>query len=131
MQHQVAGRKAISKRAPQHLCLLGALTVTDDVVRVSLERNVRTGPRHPHVERVVQEQIRQQGTDNSALRRSCRARDDAAVLHLYRRLQPAFDVEQHPWTTRMMPDRLEQQLPIDAVEGRGDRLPITAIILTM
>jgi hypothetical protein len=39
--------------------------VTDDVVRVSLERNVRIGPRHPHVERVVQEQIRQQGTDDA------------------------------------------------------------------
>jgi len=26
---------------------------------------VRIGPRHPHVERVVQEQVRQQGTDHS------------------------------------------------------------------
>src|SRR5215510_16188848 len=64
----------------------------------------------------MQEQIRQQGTDNSSLGRSRRARDDASVLHLHRRLQPAFDVEQYPRTIRMMTDCFEQQLPIDAVE---------------
>src|SRR6516165_935815 len=64
----------------------------------------------------IQEQVRQQGTDDSALRRSCRARDDAAILHLHWRLQPAVDAQQYPWTVRMMTDRLEQQLPIDAVE---------------
>src|SRR3984893_368197 len=56
------------------------------------------------------------GSDNPALRRSCCARHDTAVLHLHRSLQPALDVEQHPPTVRMMPDRLEQPLPIDAVE---------------
>ena len=131
MQHQLADRKAISKRAPQRPRLLGALAVTDDIVRVSLERDVRIGPRHPHVERVVQEQVRQQGTDDSPLWRSRRARNDAAVLHLHRRLQPTFDVEQDPWAVRMMTDRFEQQLPIDAVEGSGDTLPISAIIRIM
>src|SRR6202008_4942914 len=60
------------------------------------------------------------GSDNSPLRRSRRARDDAAVLHLHRRLQPAFDVEQHPRAVRVMADRLEQQLPIDTVEVTFD-----------
>jgi len=50
------------------------------------------------------------------LRRTCHARHDAAILHLHRRLQPAFDIEQHPRAVRMTTDRLEQQLPIDAVE---------------
>src|ERR1700680_1928492 len=67
----------------------------------ALERNVRRGPRHPHVERLVQKQVRQQGTDDTTLRRSRCPRDDAAVLHLHRRLQPALDVEQHPRTIRM------------------------------
>src|SRR5947208_1723849 len=94
------------------------------------KRNVRVGLRHPLIERVVQEQVRQQGTDDSSLRRSCRARDDAAVLHLHWRLWPAFDVEQYPRTVRMMTDRLKRQLPIDAVEGRGHRLPIIVISRT-
>jgi hypothetical protein len=37
----------------------------------------------------VQKQARQRGTDDFTLQRSCRARDDAAVLHLrIRKLQP-------------------------------------------
>jgi site-specific DNA recombinase len=65
------------------------------------------------------------GRTHPALRRPRRARHDAAVLHLHGRLQPALDVEQNPATVRMMPDRLEHELPIDAVEGRGATLPIT------
>jgi site-specific DNA recombinase len=42
-----------------------------------------------------------------ALRRACRARDDATILHLDRSLQPALDVKQHPRAVRMMTNRLE------------------------
>src|SRR5262245_51313019 len=68
----------------------------------------------------MQKQIRQDGTYDPALRSSCRARHDAAILHLRRSLQPAFDVEQHPGTVRMMTNGLEQKLPIDAVEVSFD-----------
>jgi len=68
----------------------------------------------------MQEQIRWKWTDHPSLRRSCCARNDATVLHPLRRLQPTFDVEQHPWTIRMLSNRLEQQLPIDAVKIAPD-----------
>ena len=55
MQHQLADREAIGNRTPECPRLLGALAVTNDVVRVSLERDVRKRPRHPRVERVMQE----------------------------------------------------------------------------
>jgi hypothetical protein len=45
MQHQLAGRKTVGKRAPQRPRLLGALAVTNGVVRVTLERDVRIGSR--------------------------------------------------------------------------------------
>src|SRR6202008_4576158 len=57
MQHQLAGRKAVGNRAPECPRLLGALAMTNDVVRVPLEPDVRKRPRHPRVERVVQEEI--------------------------------------------------------------------------
>src|SRR5712675_673621 len=60
MQHQLAGPKAGSQCAPQNLRLLGVVAMTDRIVRVALERNVRELPRHPHVEHVMQEQVRQQ-----------------------------------------------------------------------
>src|SRR5215831_13507217 len=64
----------------------------------------------------MQEKIRQEGTDYSSLRSSCIARNDATILHLHRRLQPAFDVEQHPTASRMLANCLEHQLPIKTVE---------------
>src|SRR5512133_2241637 len=55
MQHSLADRKAVGSRAPECPRLLGALAVTDDIVRVPLEQDVRKRPRHPRVERVMQE----------------------------------------------------------------------------
>jgi site-specific DNA recombinase len=60
-----------------------------------------------------------------ALWRARHARDDTAILHLHGRPQPALDVKQHPWAVGMPPNRLEHQLPVDAVERRHARLPIT------
>src|SRR6267143_613546 len=65
MQHQLAGRQAVGNRAPECPRLPGALAMTNDVVRVPLERDVRKPPRHPRVERVMQEQVRSQGRDHS------------------------------------------------------------------
>ena len=120
MQHQLAGREAVAKRAPKCPRLLGATAVTDGIVRITLERDVRELPRHPHIERIVQKQVRQKRRDDPTLRRPGRARHDAAVLHLHRSLQPALDVEQHPRTVRMTTNRLEHQLPINAVEETLD-----------
>ena len=60
------------------------------------------------------------GRHHSPLRRSRCTRRDAAILHLHGRLQPTFDVEQHPGTVRMFADSLEHQFPIDAVEEAFD-----------
>src|SRR2546430_17722448 len=42
--------------------------MTIGVIRVALERDVRTGSRHPHVERIMQKQIRQDGAYDPSLR---------------------------------------------------------------
>ena len=60
------------------------------------------------------------GSNHPTLRRSRPARHDTAILHLHRRLQPAFDVEQHPSAVRMVTDSFEHQLPIDAIEEAAD-----------
>src|SRR5215831_4454274 len=64
MQYQLAGREAVGNCTPEYPRLLGALAVTDDVVRVPLEWDARKRPRHPRIERVMQEQVRQQGRDH-------------------------------------------------------------------
>src|SRR5262249_54961778 len=57
MQHQLAGRQAVGNRTPECPRLLGALAMTNDVVRVPLEQDVRKVPRYPRVERVMQEEV--------------------------------------------------------------------------
>jgi hypothetical protein len=57
MQHQLAGRQAVGNRAPECPRLLGALAMTNDVVRVPLEQDVRKVPHHPRVEPVMQEEV--------------------------------------------------------------------------
>src|SRR5947199_344303 len=102
--------------APQYLRRFGASAVADDIVRVPLEPDVGKAPSHPHVEDVVQKQIREAGTYHPTLRSSRCARHDATVLQLCRRLQPALDVEKHPAAVSMFADRLQEQLPVDAIE---------------
>ena len=63
----------------------------------------------------MQEQVRQERTDNAALWCTCLPLDDATIFHPDRHLQPTLDIEQHPWAIRMMADGLEQQLPVDVM----------------
>jgi hypothetical protein len=39
--------------------------VTNDVVGVALEEDLRIGPRHPHIERIMQEEVRQKRADHA------------------------------------------------------------------
>src|SRR3984893_14226640 len=116
MQNQPAGPETALQGAPQCPSLLGTSTMADDVVRISFEWDAGKVPQHPHVEGVVQEQIREARAYPPTLRSSRRTRYEAAILHLYRSLQPALDVEAHPRAIRMFTDRFQEQFPIDAVE---------------
>jgi hypothetical protein len=61
------------------------------VLQRQITHSARGGlSRHPFVERVVQEQVRQQRRDHPALWRSRLSRYDPAILNLHGRLQPAL-----------------------------------------
>jgi hypothetical protein len=79
----------VEERREAHLCagfegpslicstawhLLSSVPSWHTIVRISLERNVRISSRHPHVERVMHEQIGQQRTDHPRI-------DDALPQH--------------------------------------------------
>src|ERR1700674_492132 len=89
MQNQPAGPETALQGAPQFPSLLGTSTMADEVVRISFEWDAWKVPHHPHVEGVVQEQIGEARAYHPTLRSSRRTRYDAAILHLYRSLQPA------------------------------------------
>src|SRR6202790_4278828 len=117
MQNQPAGPETAFQGAPQCPSLLGTSTMADEVVRISFEWDAGKVPHHPHVKGEGQAQIREaRAYHPPPLRSSRRTRYDAAILHLYRSLQPALDVEARPRAIRMFTDRSQEQFPIDAVE---------------
>ena len=64
------------------------------VIGVSGEPNAGKMPRHPEIERIVQEQIGQDRRHDAALRRALVARLKLPFRVLHRRFQPTLDVEQ-------------------------------------
>ena len=81
----------------QHL--LGAalaLAVDQAVVGIALERAVRELPLHPRVERPVQEQVSDHGTDRRSLRGSPVPRPHVPSGMMHRGGQPPFHVKEHP-----------------------------------
>ena len=90
--------------------------MADGIVGIPLKRNGWPRPGHPHVERVMQEQVGKDRTDHAALRRPGIARLDHAIFPLHRRLQPALHIEQHPRAAGMSANRTQEQRVIDAVE---------------
>ena len=57
-------------------------TVHNRIIGLPFDRQMRIGPLHPPVERLVQKQIGQQGTGDSALRRALPTLRHVAVLLL-------------------------------------------------
>ena len=66
------------------------------VIGVSGEPNAGKMPRHPEIERIVQEQIGQDWRHDAALRRAFVARLKLPFRGLHWRFQPTLDVEQDP-----------------------------------
>jgi hypothetical protein len=81
----------------QHRTRLPLTPAMDDgIVRIALELDVRKRPPHPEVERVMQEEIGQQRTRHSALRRASRPLFQSAVWFLHRGTKPPCDVQPDP-----------------------------------
>ena len=101
----------------QHILgLPPALAVHDDVVGETLERAARKLPGHPRIERVVQEQVRQDRRDRRSLRGSLISLHKRAVRALQRSFQPPLDVQKHPAAVGDRVHRTNHEVPRDGVE---------------
>src|SRR5690349_22805108 len=125
MKRQSAFSKPFLKRHPQDRGLLLTGTVTDRVVGIALEGNARMTPFHPHIERIMQKKICQDGTYNPALWRPPFPYDEATIGHLHGCFQPSLDVQQHPRTVRMLADCSHKQICLDTVERQGFLMPLS------
>src|SRR3974390_3618625 len=90
MKRQSAVSEPPLKRCAQRPRLLLTAAVADRIISIALEGDPRMVPTHPHVERVMEKEIRQEGTDDPALRRPSYPADEAAIRHLKRALSTIF-----------------------------------------
>ena len=110
------------RRNPSLNSKTGCLKIVDTL------RQVRKGPGHPKVKRVVQEEISQDWADDSSLWSAARSLNQGSFLLQHWGSQPSFDVEQRPRARDVFSDGPHQQRVVDIVERRHDRLPITKTI---
>src|SRR5215469_8319390 len=97
-----------------------ASAVTDDVVSVALEGNVRVMFLHPFIEYIMQKQVRKQWTDDRPLRSAFSRFHSRAIRQPHRHRQPSFDVEQHPRTVGVFAYRSHHEFMIDVIEKSLD-----------
>jgi len=83
MRLQLALLQSPFHRRLDLLRLLVAWTMDHHIVRIALELDTRVPPSHPDVERVVQKQVGQQRTEDSALRRTLRSRLHGSIRPLH------------------------------------------------
>src|ERR1700735_2892096 len=72
------------------------------------------------MESIAKKEIRQQGTDDSPLRRPTLPVNQVPTRHAHGRPQPPFKVEQNPWAIRVPPHRSHQEVPVDFIEEALD-----------
>ena len=92
MHLKAALRKPGIQRRHDGLRLLFRLAVHQSIIRIATPGNARVRPGHPGIERVVQKEIGQNGTDHATLRGSLGALHQGSLRHLERRRQPSSDV---------------------------------------
>src|SRR5450631_1230457 len=84
MQRQSAISKSHLKRGAQRHGLVFGATVANRIIGIALERYVREVPAHPHIERIVKKEIRQEGADDPTLWRPSFSPDEPPVRHPHR-----------------------------------------------
>jgi len=83
MQFQMALRQPCGDTRLKPARLHFALAMRDDIIGITLERDGRVFPLHPGIERIMQEEIRQDGADTTALRHPLSPLDEGAILPLH------------------------------------------------
>ena len=67
MKFQPAFSKPLLNRRPKTFSLGFTLTMANPIISITLERDLRILSLHPLIERIMQKEIRKEGTDDSPL----------------------------------------------------------------
>ena len=103
MHLQAALRQASLKLCFESLRFLLVTAVHQSVICIPTPREFRVCPRHPEIERVMEENVRQNWADHTTLRCAAVSLDCGSIFLLHWRSQPSSDVQQRPLTRHMFP----------------------------
>src|SRR3954469_5079242 len=120
MHLQLAFRKADLKVGLDGLRLLLRPAVYQPVIRIPTPWKLRVRPRHPEIERIVQEEICQYWADDTTLRCSTRSFHPRTILQDHRCRQPSFNVQDCPLALDVFLDSPRQERVVDVVEQAFD-----------
>lgn len=101
MKLQAAFCEATADGFQHRSSFLLAPAVDDGVIRITFEADVRIVPIHPPIECIVQEQIGEQRTNDTALRGSLRPLHERSIRTFDRGAQPPSNVETNPGQIRV------------------------------
>lgn len=104
--------------------------MTDDIIRIAFKGNARAGSAHPLVKRVVEEEVGQQGGDDSPLRSAKGSFPGRFLLSGPHggSFQPATTVEQNPARHSVMFESLDDRVVAHTVkEGLDIKLQNPAV----
>src|SRR5437868_7766698 len=116
MKFQSACRQSRGNRLPNLLGLHLFPAMHDGIIGIPFERRLRIMLRHPSIQGIVQEKISQQGANDTTLWGALVTWDQLAVFLLHWRLQPALNVENHPFLLRVFLYRPHHQIIWDVIE---------------
>ena len=102
--------------------MLGS-AVHQPIIGIAAPGHAWKGSTHPDIKRIMQKQVCENGADHCALRCTLGAFHQCPVRKLQRRLQPALNVEPHPFLLRMFLDRPQQQLVVNVVKRDPNLMP--------
>src|SRR5271169_6028852 len=97
MHRQSTFRQPLRDGPHDLLRLLPTAAVDDCVIRIPGKRTRWVGALHPDIERIMHEQVHQNRTDYSALRRATLQWHLSAFRRLERRSKPPLDIQQDPF----------------------------------
>ena len=96
------------------------VTMRDDIIGIALEGDGRICSLPPGIERLMEEEMREDRADTPPLRDPLPPLDEGPLLPLHRGLEPPYSIQEDPGTGRVFPERPHQQRMIKVVEKAFD-----------
>src|SRR5882672_6011986 len=120
MKFQTALQESIMDGFQYRTSLPLTSAMDDGTVRITLELDRPILPPHPEIKRIMQEEIGQQRTDDSALRRASCPLLQSAICLLHGSTKPPRNIQPQPWAVGVVCHSTLNQVMWNGIKERFD-----------